>query len=134
MNWRIDFTIEFSRGAKVLKKRYRSFMDDLEDFKDSILQNPFQGVELVPGIRKVRLSITSKGKGKSGGACVITLTYCISEEEGKVHFLIIYDRSDADTVDVRTVQQIVKELGYNLQELQEQGALRQPKTEDHLQP
>lgn len=132
MNWRIDFTIEFFRGAKVLKKRYRSFMDDLEDLKDSILQNPFQGVELVPGIRKVRLSITSKGK--SGGARVITLTYCISEEEGKVHFLIIYDKSDADTVDVRTVQQIVKELGYNLQALQEQGALRQPKTEDHLQP
>ena len=40
MNWTIDFTTEFSRGAKVLKKRYKSFMDDLEDFKDSIMKNP----------------------------------------------------------------------------------------------
>jgi hypothetical protein len=64
MIWTIDFTTEFSRGAKVLKKRYKSFMDDLEDFKDSIMKNPFQGAELVPGIRKVRMTIESKGKKK----------------------------------------------------------------------
>ena len=125
MNWTIDFTTEFSKGAKVLKKRYKSFMKDLEDFKDSIIKNPFQGVELVPGIRKVRVTIESKGKGKSGGARVITLTYYVSEAEGKVHFLIIYDKSDADTVDVKVVQKYVAELGFNLQELQDQGLLQQ---------
>ena len=125
MNWMIDFTTEFSKGAKVLKKRYKSFMKDLEDFKDSIIKNPFQGSELVPGIRKVRMTIESKGKGKSGGARVITLTYYVSEAEGKVHFLIIYDKSDADTVDVKVVQQYVTELGFNLQKLQEQGLLKQ---------
>lgn len=125
MNWMIDFTTEFSKGAKVLKKRYKSFMKDLEDFKDSIIKNPFQGSELVPGIRKVRMTIESKGKGKSGGLRVITLTYYVSEAEGKVHFLIIYDKSDADTVDVKVVQEYVAELGFNLQELQEQGLLKQ---------
>ena len=125
MNWMIDFTTEFSKGAKVLKKRYKSFMKDLEDFKDSIIKNPFQGSELVPGIRKVRMTIESKRKGKSGGAHVITLTYYVSEAEGKVHFLIIYDKSDADTVDVKVVQEYVAELGFNLQELQEQGLLKQ---------
>lgn len=125
MNWTIDFTREFSKGAKVLKKRYKSFMDDLENFKDSILKNPFQGAELVPGIRKVRMTIEAKRKGKAGGARVITLTYYVSEEEGKVHFLIIYDKSDADTVDVKVVQQYVEELGFNLQELQQQGLLAQ---------
>lgn len=129
MNWTIDFTTEFSRGAKVLKKRYKSFMNDLEDFKDSIMKNPLQGAELVPGIRKVRMTIESKGKGKSGGARVITLTYYISEAEGKVHFLIIYDKSDADTVDVKVVQKYVTELGFNLQELQEQGLLTQREKE-----
>ena len=83
------------------------------------MANPFQGAELVPGIRKVRLAIASKGKGKSGGARVITLTYCISKEEGMVHFLLIYDKSDADTVDVKTVLLLVKELGLDLQELQQ---------------
>ena len=125
MNWTIDFTTEFSKGAKVLKKRYKGFKDDLEDFKDSIMKNPFQGAELVPGIRKVRMAIASKGKGKSGGARVITLTYYVSEEEGKIHFLIIYDKSDADTIDVKVVQRYVSELGFNLQELQEKGLLAQ---------
>ena len=125
MNWMSDFTTEFSKGAKVLKKRYKSFMKDLEDFKDSIIKNPFQGSEILPGIRKVRMTIESKGKGKSGGARVITLTYYVSEAEGKVHFLIIYDKSDADTVDVKVVQEYVSELGFNLQELQEQGLLKQ---------
>ena len=133
MDWTIDFTTEFSKGAKVLKKRYKSFMNDLEDFKDSIIKNPFQGAELVPGIRKVRMTIESKGKGKSGGARVITLTYYVSEAEGKVHFLIIYDKSDADTVDVKVVQKYVAELGFNLQELQEQGLLTQ-RVEESPQP
>ena len=100
-------------------------MDDLEDFKNSIMKNPFQGVELVPGIRKVRMAIESKGKGKSGGARVITLTYHVSEAKGKVHFLIIYDKSNADTGDVKVVQKYVAELGFNLQVLQEQGLLAQ---------
>lgn len=131
MNWTIDFTTEFSRGAKVLKKRYRSFMTDLEKFKNSIMKNPFQGAELVPGVRKVRMPIESKRKGKSGGARVITMTYYVSEEEGKVHFLLIYDKSDADTVDVIIVQKFVSELGINLQELQEKGLLTQ-RVEDNL--
>ena len=41
------------------------------------------------------------------------------------HFLIIYDKSDADTVDMKVVQEYVAELGFNLQELQEQGLLTQ---------
>ena len=40
-----------------------------------------QGDELSPGIRKIRLAIVSKGKGKSGGARVITYTICASESE-----------------------------------------------------
>lgn len=136
MNWTIDFTTEFSRGAKILKKRYKSFMNDLEKFMDSIMKNPFQGAELVSGIRKIRMTIESKGKGKSGGARVITLTYYVSEAEGKVHFLIIYDKSDTDTVDAKVVQKYVTELGFNLQELQKQGFLKQrneesPQPEEH---
>lgn len=125
MNWKVDFTKEFSRGAKILKKRYKSFLDDLERFKDSIMENPFQGAELAPGIRKIRFAIGSKGKGKSGGTRVITLTYYVSQEEGKVHFLVIYDKSDADTVDVKVIQKYVAEIGINLQELRQKGLLTQ---------
>ena len=123
MKWTINFTHDFLRGAKILKKRYKSFMSDLESFKDSIEENPFQGVEIIPGIRKIRLPISSKGKGKSGGARVITLTYYLSKNDGQVYFLIIYDKSDADTVDEKLLKRYVSELGFNLQELQDKGQL-----------
>ncbi len=80
MNFEIQTTSYFDSEAKRLGKRYRSFVDDLASFRDSILKDPFQGTEIMPGIRKVRLSIEAKGKGKSSGARVITFTYLVSEE------------------------------------------------------
>jgi len=125
MNWTIEFTPDFSREAKILSKRYKSFKDDLREFKDSIIENPFQGVELYPGIRKIRMSITAKGKGKAGGARVITLTFYVKEKEGTVVFLIIYDKSDAGTVDVKAVRRIVEDLGFDLNTMEQRGLLRQ---------
>ena len=75
MSFEIQTTSYFDTEARRLAKRHRSFASDLTDFRDSILKNPYQGTELSPGIRKVRMSIASKGRGKSGGACVITFTY-----------------------------------------------------------
>ena len=37
------------------------------------------GVDLGGGLHKIRMSIASKGKGKSGGARVITLTIFLTE-------------------------------------------------------
>ena len=127
MDWTVEFTPDFYREAKVLSKRYKSLKGDLSDFKDSIIQNPFQGVEIYPEIRKIRMPIASKGKGKAGGARVITLTFCVSEKEGTIKFLIIYDKSDADTVDVKVVRSIVKDLGLDLELLKQEGRLREIK-------
>jgi hypothetical protein len=41
--------------AKKLHKKYRSLPTDLEEFKNEIEKNPFQGAELTPGIRKIHL-------------------------------------------------------------------------------
>ncbi len=87
MNFEIQTTSYFDSEAKRLAKRHRSFVDDLEYFRDSILENPYQGTELSPGIRKLRLSIDSKGRGKSGGARVITFTYLVDEKDGVVILL-----------------------------------------------
>ena len=57
MSFEIQTTSYFDSEAKRLAKRHRSFVDDLSDFRDSILKNPYQGTELSPGIRKVRLTI-----------------------------------------------------------------------------
>lgn len=73
-------------------------------FVSSLKENPLQGTEIAPNIRKVRLTITSKGKGKSGGARVITYLMAVSEDAGDVYLIDIYDKSDYDTVDVSVIK------------------------------
>ena len=83
---------------------------DLEEFVKSLEENPFQGTELTPGIRKIRMAIKSKGSGKSGGARVITYNVLATEQEGKVYLLEIYDKSDYSSVKEEVLKEIVKDL------------------------
>lgn len=53
MKWNVDVTMEFLHMAKPLWKKYRSLMDDLEEFKKGLAENPFQGDVLQPGIGKL---------------------------------------------------------------------------------
>lgn len=71
---------EFDRQARRLAKKYKSLKADLMILQKEIMENPFVGSDLGSGIRKIRLAIASKGKGKSGGARVLTLTVLVSED------------------------------------------------------
>ena len=88
------------------------------------MKNPYQGTELSPGIRKVRLTIGSKGRGKSGGARVITFTYLVDEKDGVVILLLLYDKADASSIKMNVVRQIIKDLGLDLLALQRKGKLK----------
>lgn len=111
MNFDIIPTPDFERAFKALAKRHRSLKQDILDFTKSLQENPFQGDELSPGIRKIRMAIASKGRGKSGGARVITYTVLAAETEGKVYLIDIYDKADYSTVDVMVIQQMIKSMG-----------------------
>ncbi len=76
----------------------------------SLEENPFQGVELSPDIRKLRMAITSKGRGKSGGARVITYTVVTMETEGRVYLMNVYDKSDFSTVELSVLKEIARGL------------------------
>ena len=86
---------DFKASYKQLKKRYKSLEADFEKLLVSLLQNPMQGVELIGGARKVRLAITSKSRGKSGGARVIIRTRVIRDE---LQLLYIYDKADMGNI------------------------------------
>ena len=58
------------------------------------MQNPEIGTDLGNGFRKIRLAITSKGKGKRGGARVITLNLILSADETEIGLFYIYDKSE----------------------------------------
>lgn len=111
MNFKTLTIPHFDKAIKALAKRHKSLKDDLILFRKSLEENPFQGTELSPGIRKIRLAITSKGKGKSGGARVITYTVFASEVNGKVYLIDIYDKSDYSTIDTKIIQSIISDLG-----------------------
>ena len=114
MSYEISPHKTFLVEAKRLKKRYRSFNDDLEAFKNSLEENPFQGAELSPGIRKIRMAIGSKQRGKAGSARVITANAIIAEHEGRIALLTIYDKQDADTVKLPIIRQMARELGFEV--------------------
>jgi mRNA-degrading endonuclease RelE of RelBE toxin-antitoxin system len=89
MSYKIVPTIEFEKELKKLAKKYLSLKTDLQILAQSLSINPVQGVSLGNICYKIRLAITSKGKGKSGGARIITFVKVINETV----LLITYDNS-----------------------------------------
>lgn len=82
-----------------MQKKYRSLANDFADFLDSIRKDPFQGVDLGGGIRKVRLAVASKVKGKSGGMRVITFSLEKNDNDiVNVTLLYIYDKKEMANV------------------------------------
>ena len=89
---------EFSRQFKQLAKKYKSLGEDYNELKKELMKNPLQGDDLGGGVRKIRMAIGSKGKGKSGGARVLTLNVMVSVDSTNVTLLTIYDKNEIDNV------------------------------------
>ena len=111
----VSVSDDFAKEAKRLAKKYPSFKQDYKDFLESIKNNPLQGDEITKNIRKIRMAIKAKGKGKSGGARVITFNVFTDVENGHVVFLLLYDKEDASTVKVNVVKQLVRDMGFDVE-------------------
>ena len=68
----VSFTPDFERQLKRLANKYNSIYKDLDSLIDDLEINPNSGTHLGKNLYKVRMAISSKSKGKSGGARVIT--------------------------------------------------------------
>lgn len=104
-----EYTPEFLKSAKVLSKRYKSFADDLKTLCQDITANPELGEDLENGVRKLRMAIKSKGKGKRAGARVISLSAMIDDNNAKITFLYVYDKSDMANISDNKIKQIIKD-------------------------
>lgn len=111
MNFEIITTADVDRAIKRLSKKYKGFDEDIKAFREGLKANPHQGVEIAPHIHKVRMAITAKGKGKAGGARVITFDALVSEQGGKLYLLFIYDKAEASNIKMNVIKAIIKELG-----------------------
>ena len=68
MKYKFGYIPSFAKELKALCKKHKSLKKDFEALKEEIETNPNIGVLLGEGLRKIRLNISSKNKGKSGGA------------------------------------------------------------------
>ena len=111
MNYKIVTTEDFDRNVKPLAKKYQSFIEDLKFFKSELLSNPKLGTSLGGNARKVRMAIASKGKGKRGGARVITCNVLINIENSKIFLLTIYDKGEQQNISGKEIEILKRRNG-----------------------
>lgn len=85
----------FQKQAKRLVKKYSFLKTELPILGKELATNPFQGDLLGHDCYKIRLAISSKGKGKSGGGRVI-INVIVSEQT--IFLLTIYDKSEKESI------------------------------------
>ena len=107
MSYSIKTIPKFDKQLKKLIKKYPSFKIEFTNFIVSLRENPEQGTSLVNNCYKIRLSIASKGKGKSGGARLIT-NLIISETT--VYLISIYDKSEKESLSDKELDDLLKYL------------------------
>ena len=108
MNYNIITYRKFDKELKRLAKRYKSLKKDYADFLNDLERNPIAGVTLSNGCHKIRMKISSKQKGKSGGARVITCIVDIDENTREVGLHYIYDKSERESISDKELKEIIK--------------------------
>ena len=112
MECKITASESVNKELKRLGKRYASLADDYETLLHDLKQNPALGTDLGRGLRKVRMRISSKGKGKSGGARVITFTVIASVDETTINLLYIYDKSERENISPKEIDALLIANGF----------------------
>lgn len=108
MSFNVIVTTGFKKHAKSIGKKHHSLKSDIEALIGSLEQNPIQGEPLGKDCYKIRMAITSKGKGKSGGSRVIT---CVKVVEQGVYLLTIYDKSEKESISDKELDEMHKIAG-----------------------
>ena len=108
MSYNVIPTPDFKKLFKKLAKKYPSLKKDLEELVIILQKNPDSGIPLGHGIYKIRMAITSKGKGKSGGARVITF---LVTDDLEVYLVYIYDKSQLDNLTKEQILEVLKKAG-----------------------
>ena len=104
---KIKASKKFNKQVKSLSKKYKSLIQDLEILGVNVIENPIQGQSLGKSCYKIRMTISSKNQGKSGGARVITLVQIIDD---LVVLLSIYDKSEKESVSDSELDDLINEF------------------------
>jgi hypothetical protein len=108
---KIEATPYFLRSFERLVKKYPSMKSDINELSDSLLLNPAQGIPLGRNAFKIRMAITSKGKGKSGGAKVITYVKINNET---IFLVDIHDKSEKENISDEDLKAFIDEINNDI--------------------
>ena len=104
MSYKVKSINIFEKQAKKLIKKFPSLKNELLQLIDQLEDKPQQGTAIGKSCYKVRIAIASKGKGKSGGARLIT-NFVVTEKT--VYLLSIYDKSEQENLTDKELEQLL---------------------------
>lgn len=107
MKYNIELTDNFKKEAKRLIKKYKSLKSEITTLITELETNPTKGTPLGNDIYKIRLAIKSKGKGKSGGARIVSFVKVVETE---VLLFSIYNKGEKDTIIDKEIKELIKHL------------------------
>ena len=107
MKYKVIPIPKFKKEARRLINKFPSLKYELYLFEKELSDNPHVGIGLGNNTYKIRLAIKSKGKGKSGGARIITY---LLDKDFEIYLLSIYDKSEMDNVNDYTLRNLIAEI------------------------
>lgn len=108
MSFEVRTIPSFEKQFKKLHKKYPSLKADILNLIKELETNAFVGTSLGKDFYKIRLSITSKSKGKSGGARIIS---CVKIVRRTVYFAAIYDESEISSINDTDLKLLASKIG-----------------------
>ena len=105
MSYKVKTVSVFEKQAKKLIKKYPSLKIELLELVKELKSNPSQGIPLGKNCFKIRIAISAKGKGKSGGGRIITN---IVVTGNTVFLLTIYDKSEQENITDKELETLLK--------------------------
>lgn len=110
MSYQIETIAKFDNQLKALAKKNPSILEDISTLAVKLSEDPFIGTLLFNDVYKIRLKITSKGRGKSGGARVIYFNLFAQKDVDKVVLIAIYDKGDQESMSDKEIKKALKTI------------------------
>lgn len=104
MSFKVKTIPVFERQAKRLMKKFPSLKKEIQQLISELKTEPNKGVSIGHGCFKIRIAISSKGKGKSGGARIIT--YVLFKDQ-IVYLMSVYDKSEIENLTDKEISNLI---------------------------
>jgi len=107
MNYKVEVTAKFKKQTRHLTRKYPSLKQELAILFDILNTDPKQGIPIGHECYKIRLAIESKGRGKSGGARIITHLHIT---DTTIYLISIYDKSAQANISDKEILALIKDI------------------------